>query len=230
MKNLLTFLLFTLSVSVFGQNAVLVEVSGKVEINQGSGWRTATIGMNVPLMATISTGFNSSAIFRVGESTLTISALSRLTLEEHSLASGEETTRLNLSSGRVRASVRSTTNDQVNFQITSPIATASVRGTVFDFDGLRVNVFEGLVDFGSTPDQIMSVPAGGQSLTGKDGEGPSTVAEFIEQETTVVVTTKPNVVARPVRPPTGTPQNSPVPIPIQDTIFGDTASLILRIE
>jgi hypothetical protein len=48
----------------------------------------------------------------------------------------------------------------VNFTIRSPIATASVRGTVFDFDTVNLNVQEGLVNFSAPSGPAQPVNAG----------------------------------------------------------------------
>jgi hypothetical protein len=214
--------------AAFGQTANLLEVSGKVEINTGSGWQTATTGMVVPVRATISTGFNSTAVFKVGESTLNIRPLTRMTLREYSLSNNEERASLNLSSGRVRATVRSTTSNRVDFRITSPIATASVRGTIFEFDGLNLDVAEGLVDFGSRPEQFVSVPAGGQSQV-TDNAPPAMPQEVKEKVAVVVTRTAPTV--KPVIT-TERVNSRPVPVPVilKDTIYGETANLVIRIQ
>jgi hypothetical protein len=227
-KALVIFLAIFTAAAVFAQNATLLEVSGKVEINSGSGWQTARAGMTVPVKATISTGFNSSALFKVGESTLNIRPLTRMTLSEYSLSAEDEKVSLNLSSGRVRARVQSTTTNRVDFRITSPIATASVRGTVFEFDGLNLDVAEGLVDFGARPEQIVSVPAGGQSQV--TDNAPPAMPQEVKEKTSVVVTRTAPEVKPVVTNERVSPRPVPGPVILKDTIYGETANLVIRIQ
>jgi ferric-dicitrate binding protein FerR (iron transport regulator) len=51
----------------------------------------------------------------------------------------------NLMTGRVRAEVNPPAGMAVDFTVRSPITTASVRGTSFDFDGMELRVEEGRV-------------------------------------------------------------------------------------
>ena len=89
MKRLIVVALLILAAlsPLLGQNAIVRELSGKVEYRLGNGaWQGATAGQQLALNATISTGFGASAILQIGAATngsvLEVSQLTRLTLEE----------------------------------------------------------------------------------------------------------------------------------------------------
>jgi hypothetical protein len=150
------------------QTAVIRELTGIVEIKEPGAleWKTAGTGQTLDRTALLSTGFNSTALIGIGNSTLMVRPLTRLSLEEIAAAQGRERITVNLRAGRVRAEVKPPTGGTVNFSVRSPTATASVRGTVFEFDGTRLNVEEGRVHLG------------GQTVTGAYiGAGHSTAAD-----------------------------------------------------
>jgi hypothetical protein len=93
----------------------------------------------------ISTGFRSTALIVLTNSTLLVRPLTRLSIEEIQNIQGNETVRLGLQTGRIRADVKAPPGGRTDFTIRSPIATASVRGTSFDFDGVNLRVDEGMV-------------------------------------------------------------------------------------
>ena len=85
MKKVFLFLILAaiLLYPAFSTDAVIKEISGKVEIKKAGGsWVTATNGMTVPAGATISTGFRSNAVLDLGSSILEIKPLTRMTLED----------------------------------------------------------------------------------------------------------------------------------------------------
>ncbi|MFW5844523.1 MAG: hypothetical protein ACOCW6_11395, partial [Spirochaetota bacterium] len=64
------------------QNATITRTTGKVEVLTNNQWSPAETGTTVPLGATISTGFNSTATLEVGNATLQVRPLTRMRLEE----------------------------------------------------------------------------------------------------------------------------------------------------
>jgi hypothetical protein len=128
------------------QEAVIRKISGNVEVKApGGGWVSAEVGRKLERSAQISTGFKSGALLAVGNSTITVRPLTRLTVEELTVSEGNELIDLNLRVGRVRAEVVPPPGRKTEFTVRSPMATASVRGTSFEFDGMRLNVEEGRV-------------------------------------------------------------------------------------
>jgi hypothetical protein len=143
--------LLLLSAALLGAQAARIQqISGTVEVKEPGSeeWRAAEAGQVLDRAALISTGFKSTALVRIGNSLITVRALTRLGLEEIAEAQNEERVTVNLRAGRIRADVKPPVGGKTNFVIRSPIATASVRGTVVDFDGIRLEVTEGRVYLG----------------------------------------------------------------------------------
>jgi hypothetical protein len=163
-------LMIALVIPVFAQNARVERVSGKVEyLTVGGSWMTAAVGDIIPIGATISTGFRSSAVLTIGGSEISVSALTRMSIEDLAETNDSITTSLNLRTGKVRASVRTTSGKSTNFTLRSPVSTAAVRGTDFVFDGYRLQVIEGVVAFLNYVNETRSVGAGNSSDITEDG-------------------------------------------------------------
>ncbi|MDR0450167.1 MAG: FecR domain-containing protein [Treponema sp.] len=152
--NALLFITFTaagIAAQTPGQNpgAILRELSGRVEVmTPGSAvWVPAEAGMAIEQAALVSTGFRSTATLALGNSTITVQPLTRLSLEEIIELQGNEQVSVYLRTGKVRAEVRPPVAGKIDFTVRSPVVTASVRGTVFDFDTVNLNVTEGRVEF-----------------------------------------------------------------------------------
>jgi hypothetical protein len=130
--------------TVFSQNtAVVKRIVGKVEIQRpGEAWLPAAPGMELPLRATISTGFNSQAVLEVGSSVLTLRALTRIRIDELQVRGDVAVTGLTMPVGRIRAEVRTAEGLSTDFRVRSPVSTAAVRGTGFDNDGSTLFCFE----------------------------------------------------------------------------------------
>jgi hypothetical protein len=84
-------------------------------------------------------------------------------LEEIVRNQNEEQVNLYLHTGRVRADVKPPVGGKTDFIVRSPVATASVRGTSFEFDTERLWVDEGRVQYSLTSGRNVSVTAGGMS-------------------------------------------------------------------
>jgi len=135
--------------AVFAQNtAVVRRIVGKVEMQRpGEAWLPAAVGMELPLRATISTGFNSQAVLEVGGSVLTLRALTRIRIDELEVRNNVSVTGLSMPVGRIRAEVRSTQGLNTDFRVRSPVSTAAVRGTGFDNDGFTLYCFDDITEF-----------------------------------------------------------------------------------
>jgi hypothetical protein len=145
--------------------AMIREVTGRVEIQApGSpAWVPASAGMAVEKAARVSTGFKSTAVIAAGNSTITVRPLTRLTLEEIAGLEENEQAGLYLESGRVRAEVTLPSGGTIDFSVRSPIVTASVRGTAFEFDTVNLTVDNGRVQFTSVNGSLAAVRAGERS-------------------------------------------------------------------
>jgi hypothetical protein len=148
MKNILTgLLLFCLPALLGAQEAVIREITGTVEVKSPGedAWSPAVPGQRLERASLISTGFRSTALLGIGNSTLTVRPLTRLSLEELTVAEGNETVNIGLRAGRLRAEVTPPSGGTTDFTVRSPSITASVRGTIFEFDGLKLAVDQGRV-------------------------------------------------------------------------------------
>jgi hypothetical protein len=152
--------------------AVILEVQGTVEVQDGASaeWRAAVPGDSIGKNAVISTGFKSTALISLGNSRLSVRPLTRLTLEELVQRDNSETVRLHLRTGRVRAEVKSPAGLQTDFTVRSLIATASVRGTDFEFDTRRLYVNAGRVLLEHNSGQMVFVDAGRRSYVDESGQ------------------------------------------------------------
>ncbi len=185
-KRLLTFsALFLITTLLSAEVVTIQSISGKVEIQEpGASWRTAVNGMDLPMNTKISTGFGSEAKVEMDNATITVKPLTRMTVQELVTTEDTTTTKLFLGAGRIRADVRRSGSLVNDFQVRSPVATAAVRGTSFTFDGLRLEVLEGSVDFTGSKGTKVNVPAGGKSES-PEGEDPTDPAAARRQDASV---------------------------------------------
>jgi hypothetical protein len=173
-KTGLIFLLLMSAALAGAQAARLEQVSGTVEVKApGAGaWQAAEAGQVLDTASLISTGFKSTALVRIGNSAITVRALTRLSLEEIAAAQNEEQVTVHLRAGRIRADVKPPAGGKTSFVVRSPIATASVRGIVFEFDGIRLQVEEGRVYLGGENAAGVSVRATKRRRTWRREEPP----------------------------------------------------------
>ena len=181
-KSLCAALLFAAMVLCIGaQNAVIRELTGEVELKPAgaSSFSPARAGSEVAQDTIVSTGFRSTAIIAAGSSVITVRPLTRLSLSEIQETSGTENMSVNLQSGRVKVDVKPPAGMKANFKVQSPSATASVRGTSFEFDTRSLKVTEGRVSFAGSRGAPMAVSAGSQTHLGDEGKAvdPVQVAE-----------------------------------------------------
>ena len=138
------------SLAAAALTATITEVAGKVEYKlPGKDWVAAKTGAILPAGSLISTGFKSTAILKTESATLTVKPVTRLSLEELVKSEGTTKTQMFLMAGRVKAEVTPRKGEQAEFKVKSPTATASVRGTGFEFDGQNLLVDHGAVQFES---------------------------------------------------------------------------------
>jgi len=170
-------LMVTAGLGVFAQNGMIKELSGTVELkNPGSAnYVPAKPGDTVGQQTVISTGFKSTTLVQVGSAILTVRPLTRLTLTEISAATGAETLNVNLQAGRVRVDVNPPAGAKASMSVSSPSATASVRGTSFEFDTRNLYVNHGVVNFKGSRGAGMLVNAGFSSQIQENGKAASPI-------------------------------------------------------
>jgi hypothetical protein len=153
----------TLTVTgVFAQTGVIKELSGTVEFKAGGAqnFTVAKIGDRISQDTVISTGFKSSALVEAGSAIITVRPLACLTLKEISSSANSETLRVNLRAGRVRAELNPPAGTKASMSVSSPVATASVRGTKFEFDTRNLYVERGSVAFSGNRGGLTLVKTG----------------------------------------------------------------------
>lgn len=139
-KTLFVLILLLAAVSAFALNAKVLDVVGKVEVQEAGGWVAVAPGTVLGPGAVLSTGFNSEAVIKIDETTITVKALTRLTVEKLYEQEGNKASSFYLDAGALAADVKSAENKKVSFQVKTPAVTASVRGTSGD---LTVNTIVG---------------------------------------------------------------------------------------
>ncbi|MBQ9538051.1 MAG: FecR domain-containing protein [Treponema sp.] len=154
-KCLIGFALVACSaLSAFAFDAKVTSVTGKVQMQKkgSSEWIDLFKGDTVEEGAIISTGFNSNATLRLGESVCTIAPLTRMSVEQLTRKDVEGTdknvtkTTVYIDTGKASFKVNSTSKNLNDFKVHTPASTASVRGTEFDSYGSgETDVREGLV-------------------------------------------------------------------------------------
>jgi len=144
-------LLINTAVLVFAQSprAFIREMNGTVELQTAGStvWTPAKLNEPIRESTIISTGFKSSATIAVGNSTLIVQALTRMSLETLMNRDQTETVNLNLNTGKMKVDVKPPSGGKISTSVKSPSATASVRGTAFDLDTVSIQVSEGSVIF-----------------------------------------------------------------------------------
>ncbi len=120
---------------------------GKTEIQQNGVWKALAPGDVLNKGAVIQTGFKSELTLQMKESVVTVGPLSRMTIEQLAEKQSKDDTRLYLDTGSLKANVKKTENRRVGFTVKSPVATASVRGTIIGvtntFQATSVSADEG---------------------------------------------------------------------------------------
>jgi hypothetical protein len=155
----------------FSQNGVIKEISGTVEIKRpGAGdFVAAKAGDALTRDTVVSTGFKSTALVAIGSSVITVRPLTRLSLAELSAAEGTETINVSIQTGRVRVDVNPPAGTKTSMSVRGPSATASVRGTSFDFDTRNLSVQNGTVVFQGRRGGVVLVRTGSNSYAQQDG-------------------------------------------------------------
>jgi hypothetical protein len=164
--------------------ARILETSGTVEVKApgAAEWEAAEAGQVLERASLISTGFRSTALIRIGNSDITVRPLTRLSLEEIAANQDGERVTLNLRAGRVRADVKPPAGGRTDFSVRAPTATASVRGTVFDFDGTRLRVEEGRVRLSGESVTGAYISAGHSTAVDPKSGKTAAVIERVKEE------------------------------------------------
>ena len=180
--TLLVLLLSAASLAGAETQAQVKSFTGKVEIlTAKQAWAPVRVGTSLDLGTTISTGFNSTAVLELGPSVLQVKPLTRLRIDELVAREGTVKTELFLQVGKVRAEVKTAAGLTQDFKVKSPVSTAAVRGTGFEYDGYELYVFEGTVTYSNLTGESRSYSSGENGST--DGyDSPSDAEEGLQSD------------------------------------------------
>jgi hypothetical protein len=215
-KAVCAIFLILAGMGVFAQSGVIIEITGQVELKapDSSLFVDAKVGDNLTEDTVVSTGFKSTVLIEVGSAILTVRPLTRLTLTEIQTSSETEIINVNLQAGRVRVDLNPPAGTKSSMNVSSNVASASARGTSFEFDTRNLQVNEGNVFFKGTIGPGAPVSAGSSVSISQNG---SAVNPVTYGTTTLKpqspVGAEPNI--SPVAIPTGNETQPPVtPDPI----------------
>lgn len=159
MKKLINFcfMIFASASFLFAADfsAQVVSVSGKAEFLSGGEWKPLAAGASLKNGDSVQTGFKSSLVLKIKDSTVNVAPLTRMTVEQLAENPEKDSVKLFVNAGGVSSSVRKTSGKKVGFTVRTPVATASVRGTEFSvdntFDSSRINTMNGSVAVWNIP-------------------------------------------------------------------------------
>ena len=177
-KGFIAFVLILAGVSAFAQNGVIKEFTGTVELKSAGSttFTAAKAGDTVKQDTVVSTGLKSTALIEIGSTVITVRPLTRLTLTEIRASSESETLNVSLQSGRVQVDVKPPAGSKASMTVTSPSATASVRGTSFELDARNLYVISGNVLFKGTRGVYTLITTGSESTTDEKGVAQNPLA------------------------------------------------------
>lgn len=231
MKGKRTAILFCLffagsMAALFALDGQVVTVNGKVEFQDSTGiWKQLRQGDIIKSGTMISTGFKSEATLKLGASIITVRPLTRMTLTELIERENSVDTELYLEVGNVKAEVNSLNNKRNGFTVKSPVATASVRGTVFEM-GDELRVTQGKVEFSTPVGQVRTGNAGQQLvLVNESIASPAvTIREAIQ---TVVMSTTPSTEVKSTIAATTATKAPPAPVVTAPTVTTQTQLVLI---
>jgi hypothetical protein len=170
-RTLAAIILMLASFCVFAQNGTIRELSGTVEIKKpgASNYVAAKAGDQISQDTIISTALKSVAMVEIGSAVIMVQPLTRLSLTEISASASSETININLQTGRIRVDVNPPAGNKASMTVSSPSATASVRGTSFDLSTQNLYVQHGTVSFSGNRGNLQLVNAGSDSQVKTDG-------------------------------------------------------------
>lgn len=211
-------------IPLFALDGQVITVTGKAECQNASGaWKPLKAGDILTSGTMISTGFKSEATLKLGASILTVRALTRMTLNQ--LVEKEDTveTELYLEVGNVKAEVNSLDNKKNGFTVKSPVATASVRGTILEV-GDNLVVTRGSVQYVSRTGQKRTGTAGQQldlvnGIITNPAHALQTGMHTIRLSTTPITETHSPIMGSSMDPPAGSQDTGASnQVPTQQTV------------
>jgi hypothetical protein len=185
MNKLTAILIFLLlGFAAFADGAIASLVEGNVFYISGPRWIKINQGDIIPEGSRVFSGNNSRIILDIAGDSVEVAALTDFTVV--SSRANDDASVLFVRAGSLLAKVEKArdTDNEVRFQIQSPVATASVRGTTFAFNGIELVVEEGDVQLKNILGQRHSV-RGGQKSRAFGNENISSVEVYLRRSTSI---------------------------------------------
>jgi len=152
-----TVIMIGLMIALFGisrfdayANILVVSTKGEAAYLAGSQWKPLAKGQTLPEGTKVSTGVASSIVLNIDGSIVTVKSMSSIKIYKNSKDESTRETALGLQYGSVSAKVNKVEKVKTKFNITTAVATSSVRGTeeLVSFGpgkGMQVKVIEGTI-------------------------------------------------------------------------------------
>jgi hypothetical protein len=152
-----TIIMSVLVVAFFGiaglaayADILVVSTKGEAAFLAGSQWKPLSKGQTIAEGTKVSTGVASSIILNIDGSIVTVKPMSSIKIYKNSKDDTTRETSLGLQYGSVRAKVNKVERVKTKFNITTAVATSSVRGTeeLVSFGpgkGMSIRVIEGTI-------------------------------------------------------------------------------------
>ena len=181
-------LLISVALAAHAADATIISISGTVEVREpGGSWAPAAVNQVVSANSWISTGFGSRASVSVGGMELSLQPLTRVSISSLAPESGaadqaSQRTSVSLQTGRVRATrppvTRANRRESIDFRVSTPVATAAVRGTDFVISFDKLITYEGLVSY--SPEGLTVMSPGGTYTWAVDGWHPMDPTDLVD--------------------------------------------------
>ena len=161
MRRMIAIILLT-SIALAAQAAevTIVSLSGSVDIREpGGSWAPAASGQVVSTRSWISTGFGSRARLSAGGMMINLQPLTRVSIDSLTEDGDVTRTQVSLQSGRVRATrppATRATRGSIDFRVSTPVATAAVRGTDIEPSFNKLVTYEGMASYSQGQAVVMS--------------------------------------------------------------------------
>ncbi len=108
---------------------IVVSVKGDVAVQEGKAWRPLAKGQALREGAVVSSGVNSQAVLSIDENMLTIRALTKIKILRNLITKKVSDNNIGLNYGSINARMKRIGTLKTRFNITTPVATSSVRGS-----------------------------------------------------------------------------------------------------
>lgn len=146
---------------------IVVSVKGDVAVQEGKAWRPLAKGQALREGNVVSSGVNSRAVLAIDSHTLTIKPMTKIKILRNLITNNVSDNNIGLNYGSINTRVKRIGTLKTRFNVTTPVATSSVRGSDQDTAsgpalGLRIAMNESRT--GVTPRFGGTVVVGGRSV------------------------------------------------------------------